>query len=119
MKKKPVKGGRRSTVLQEQATIEATCLAEMGKGNELIRSKYNVNLTDGQFQYRLTKAKTAAGLKKGDGFRKAWREGRSPYEDAIEAVLPIARKHYKQTILPQVEKPAPTVDEAIEELNGK
>jgi hypothetical protein len=96
LKRKPQKtGGRkkRSTVLADQKTIEAVCLAELGKGNDLLR----------------TKAKTAAGYGKGDGFRRAWREGRSQYEDVVNAVLPQLKKDYVQNILPQVEHPLPKV----------
>lgn len=129
-KRKPQKGRRKSTVLMEQATIEAVSLAEIGKGNDLLRKKYNINLSDGQFQYRLTKAKTLAGYAKGDGFRRAWREGRSQWEEVVDAVLPEIRKDYIQRILPLAEKPpvqtspfngkrAPTVDEAIEVLKKK
>jgi hypothetical protein len=99
------KGGRKSTVLTEQDTIEAVCLAEVGKGNTVLREKYNIQLSNGQFQYRLTRAKNAAGMAKGDGFRRAWREGRSNYEDVVKAILPTLRKDYNAHILPQVEKP--------------
>ena len=104
--KPKAKGGRRrGTVLQDQATIEAVCLAELGKNNQHIREHYGIQLSDGQFQYRLTKAKNAAGYKKGDGFRRAWREGRSHYEEVVAACLPELRKDYQQHILPQAQKP--------------
>jgi hypothetical protein len=92
-------------VLQDQETIEAVCLAELGKGNTLLRLKYDIPLSDGQLRYRLTKAKNAAGLGNGDGFRKAWREGRSGYEHIIDAMLPKLRKDYEKNILSQVEVP--------------
>jgi hypothetical protein len=101
--------GRRSTVLQDQETMEAVCLAEIGKGNTVLRERYGIQLSDGQFQYRLTLAKNAAGMAKGDGFRRAWREGRSSFEDVVKAVLPTLRKDYQAHILPQVERPTPKV----------
>lgn len=103
--KKRKKGGRRSTVMQDQTTIEAVALAEMGKGNNLLRTHYGINLSDGQFTYRLRRAKEAAGLDKGDGFRKAWREGRSQWEEVVAAVLPQVKKRYEQEILPKFEVP--------------
>src|SRR5215831_718646 len=96
-KKKPT-GGRRSTVLLDQASIEAVCLAELGKSNDAIRTHYNVDLSDGQFTYRLKRAKDLAGFKKGDGFRKAWRDGRSGYEEVISALLPQLRKDYEKDV---------------------
>lgn len=99
----------RSTVMQDLDTIEAVCLAKIGKGNKLIRTHYNVHLSDGQFTYRLKKAKDLAGLEKGDGFRKQWREGRSDVEEIVAAVMPSLRKEYRRDILVKVEKPTPQV----------
>lgn len=99
----------RSTVLQDLDTIEAVCLAKIGKGNQLLRTRYNINLSDGQLTYRLTKAKTLAGLDKGDGFRKQWREGRSDVEEIVAAVMPELRKEYRREILVKVEKATPQV----------
>lgn len=112
---KPKKLNVRHTVLQDPETIEAVCLAELGKGNDLLRTEYAINLSNGQLQYRLTKAKTLAGFKQGDGFRKAWREGRSQYEEVIGAMLPELRKDYAKHILSQVEKPTPKVAPAQRE----
>lgn len=95
------KRGRRHSVLQDQETIEAVCLAELGKNNDLIQGR-GIKLTESQIQYRLTQAKMKAGYKKGDGFRKAWREGRSNYEEVVTAVLPELRRNYEKEILPQV-----------------
>ena len=92
-------------MLLDQETIEACCLAELGKNNDCIRKEYSIRLSDGQFQYRLTRAKTLAGYKKGDGFRRAWREGRSHYEEVIAAMLPRLRQDYEKDIIPQIEKP--------------
>ena len=99
----------RSTVLQDLDTIEAVCLAKIGKGNQLLRTRYNINLSDGQLTYRLTRAKKIAGLDKGDGFRKQWREGRSDVEEIVAAVMPELRKEYRREILVKVEKPTPQV----------
>lgn len=90
-------------------TIDAVSLAEFGKGNDLLRKKYKIGLSDGQFTYRLKLAKELAGFKKGDGFRKAWREGRSRYEDILEVLLPKARENYEKTILSQIERATPKV----------
>jgi hypothetical protein len=101
--------GRRSTVLLDQATIEAVCLAEMGKNNQAIRTLYKIDFTDGQFQYRLTRAKQVAGFAHGDGFRKAWREGRSAYEEVVRAMMDRLQRDYEKKIIPQIEKATPKV----------
>jgi hypothetical protein len=101
--------GRRSTVILEESTIELCCLAQMGKDNNLCRRKYHIGLTDGQCTYRLKLAKELAGMKKGDGFRKAWREGRSEYEELIPALLPKLRESFEKKILTQVERATPKV----------
>lgn len=101
----------RKTVLQDQDTIEAVCLASLGKGNTVLRERYGLHLSDGQLQYRLTRAKNLAGYDKGDGFRKRWREGRSEFEDLVKAVMPAMRETYDHNILAQLEKPAPKISE--------
>lgn len=103
----------RKTVLQDQDTIEAVCLASLGKGNTVLRERYNLHLSDGQLQYRLTRAKMLAGYDKGDGFRKRWRDGRSDFEDLVKAVMPAMRENYDHNILSHLEKPAPKMSTKV------
>lgn len=113
------KGGVRSTVLLDPETIEAVCLAELGKNNDYIRDKQGIALSNGQLQYRLTRAKKVAGYAAGDGFRKAWREGRSHFErEIISTLMPHMREHYNAEILPQVERPTPKVSPKADPANA-
>lgn len=105
-----------SSVLLDVDSIEAVCIAEMGQSNSAIRDftgvcgRTGAPLTDGQIHYRLTKAKQIAGFKKGDGFRKAYREGRSEVAKQMrQTLLPVLRKEYQTTIAIQVAKPEPRV----------
>lgn len=107
-------------VLLDIDSIDAICLAEMGMSNAVIRDytgichRTGAPLSDGQIHYRLTKAKVIAGYGKGDGFRKAWREGRSDLaRDFRRSALPALRKEYNLHIAPQVQKlPAQVITQA-------
>lgn len=101
----------RKSVMQDQDTIEAICLAQLGKGNMVLREKYGLDMSDGQFQYRLTRGKNLAGYDKGDGFRKRWREGRSDFEELVKAVMPAMRQSYDHAILSHLERPAGKISE--------
>jgi hypothetical protein len=105
---------RRTSVLLDEESIEAVCIAELGQNNSVIREHTGVckrtgaPLTDGQIQYRMTQAKALAGLDRGDGFRKQWREGRSTIAQHFRRqAVPILRKEYQHTIAQQIERPAP------------
>jgi hypothetical protein len=105
---------RGSKVLLDRETVDAVCIAEMGQNNNVIRSQTGIcsrtgaPLSDGQIQYRLTQAKKIAGFRQGDGFRKAWREGRSQFSQlARRAVMQDLRENYQTQIAAQVAKPEP------------
>lgn len=96
-----------------RAAMEAVCAAMVGGDNDVCREwggvdpKTGAPLSDGQISYRVTIAKTIAGFDKGDGFRRAWRQGRSPFMPAVRrAVLPAVRAEYAQ-ITAQIEHPKP------------
>jgi len=79
--------------------VEAVVLARLGQSTDAIQRE--TGLTPCQIQYRLTKAKTAEGYKRGVSYRTKWRDGTSPEVKLVRNILlPGMRKEVCQTLAP-------------------
>lgn len=94
-----MKRTRHKITFLDAEDIEAVALAQLGMSNEVIQERSS--LSAGQIQYRLTKAKRAEGLPRGQGYRSQWRNGTSSIaRDVMQGLLPGLRRDVK-TALPK------------------
>lgn len=107
---------RGSTVLQDFESQDAWAIASCGQDNDVVRretgncSRTGEPLTDGQIGYRLKKAKEVQGFKKGDGPRRAYRQGRNRASLLMRrAAMAQLRKDYQHNVIAQIEKPEPKI----------
>ena len=98
---------------EDAADLEAVVLAKLGFGNACIQQ--HAALSDGQIQYRLNKAKHLEGLPHGEGYRRQWREGKSPLaRDVMEFMVPSVRKEMGKVLPALITHPTP---ETVKEVD--
>lgn len=104
--KKQTKSNRPLVTFEDYKDAQCVALAQLGQSDKVIMR--DLELSQGQIQYRLHKAKTLEGYD--HGYRTQWRNGESEVVQQIKRdMLAVIRKDIQAKLPQQIIHPTPEV----------